>query len=190
MPIKPTVSSITIPIIFQHIGINSPLILLLVIITHFLTYSYLPLSPAESLWCSKHPFVSVIHTLAPLPHLHTGLEKPPSWQWMVAGEIHTIMLNSTIYSHNHDYYSWHSILVSFTVPLFWKALILPLLFSNLQNLLPFLTTATWRELPKSCLPAYVHLIPQGLLTLFPGCAVPVWHNAKPSRTAQDLWMLQ
>lgn len=66
----------------------------LVTIMHFLSYLYYIFTQQrfydalhESLFCINHTLIS---SFTPL-------------QGKVAGEIHTIMLNSTIYIHNHDY---------------------------------------------------------------------------------------
>lgn len=110
----------------------------------------------------NHSFVSTIHPLAPLPHCRERwLEKSTQSCWIVPF-IFIIMIMLT----QHFGFIHFSILLE-------DYSILPLLFSNLQNHLRFLTKAVRIEHPSFYIPVCVCLIPYDFLTFFCGCTVQV-----------------
>ena len=99
----------------------------------------------------NHVVVLTIYLLAPLHPPHIGMAKPQSWQQKVTGKIHTIMLNNSIYIHNHDH-------IDDTSAIFWfwslstlleNSFILSVLFSYLQTIFHFMTKAIGREFPQT-----------------------------------------
>ena len=116
----------------------------------------------------NHSFVSTIHSLAPLPHCsERWLEKCTQSCWIVPF-IFIIMIRLT----------QHSGFIHFSI-LLEDYSILPLLFSNLQNHLRFMTKIIRREHPSSYIPVCVCLIPYDLLTFFCGCTVHVVIQCQP-----------
>lgn len=168
MFLKLTLSSITVPAIFQYTGKNNPFIFPLVSVPHFLSHSDSLLHTAENLWHINHCCIN--HTsLAPLPRPHIGLAKPQSWQLKVSGEIHIIVLNSTIIFIIMIIQltpPQHSGFIHFST-LLEGYFLLSLLFSIFQNHLLFHGKGNKKRITtNSSPPAYSHLILYALPTFF------------------------
>ena len=125
---------ITVPTMFQHMGINNPLILPLATVTQFSLISLFTSSSSRDFMIHymNHASVSTIHSLAPLPHAHDGLTKVQSWQWgwlekstqscWIVSFTFTIMLVLTQYSGFLyssiflEYYTHHSFSAVLQIP--------------------------------------------------------------------------